>query len=143
MVKTATVTTLGTIIVALVLPSGLSLLWHHWSGDPMMRPLGITQEALQDQGEADGDALAIYAHVNWDPSDPSFPSQDALTRALTNGFSAKGLRVKVKMSSGGGGTAVTYEVGPSTIGPFPASNAAKGINAATAAYRMNHPFEPK
>lgn len=144
MVNTATIsTTLGAVIVALILPSGLSLLWHHWSGDPMLRPLGITQEALQDQEEAEGDALTIYAHINWDPTDPSFSSQDTLAQALTKGFSAKGLRVKVKMSSGSGGTAVTYEVGPSTMGPFPASNSAKGINAAVAAYRMNYPFEPE
>ncbi len=142
MVKSATVTTLAAVIFALTLPTMLSLLWHRWSGDPMMRPLGITQEALREQGETDGTALTIYANVIWDPEDPSYGSSAEFAQALRNGFSAKGVNVIVKLASSDAGSFVTYTVGPSSMGPYPASRAAEGINAAVAAYRMNEPFKP-
>lgn len=139
MTRSGTLHTLTAVIVALSLPTGLSLLWHHLSGDPMMRPLGITRDALQRTGQYDG--LTIYAYVTWDPEDPDAPDQDAFVSALKNGFSAKGVEVLVKPRNGSSGSTVTYEIGPSTIGPMPIGSAVKGINAAVAAYRMNVPTE--
>ncbi|MDA5095062.1 hypothetical protein O2N63_13310 [Aliiroseovarius sp. KMU-50] len=136
--KVATARVLGALILALSLPTFLSLLWHRLSGDPTMRPLGITKEALQDES---GEGLIIQAHVNWGTIEQSAASQQELARALIRGFSAKGVVVEVQsFSSQAPNPTVTYQVGPSTIGPFPAFSAAQGINAAVEAYRMNVPF---
>ncbi len=133
------VRTLAVLIIALALPSFLSLLWHRLSGDPMMRPLGITQEALVESGDYDG--LVIYADLAWDPKDRTVPDQESFARALKDGFWAKGMKVAIRPKPATGGSRVTYRIGPSTIGPMPAYDAVKGINAAVAAYRMNVPFK--
>lgn len=138
--KPKTATTLAMVVLAVSFPTFLSLLWHYLSGDPTIRPLGITREALIDSGDLEG--LVIYANVAWDPTDTNYASDKSFAQALKNGFRAKGLDLSVKTHLSNQGSYVTYQVGPSTMGPFPASAAARGINAAVSAYRMNVPYKP-
>ncbi|WP_139231431.1 hypothetical protein [Aliiroseovarius crassostreae] len=131
----AKIRVLAVLILVLVLPTFMSLLWHRLSGDPMMRPLGLTKEALQDEGEG----LIIYADLQLDPDDPSIPNPAAFRKAVQDGFLAKGVQVTIRPGVSDNGSVITYRIGPSTIGPLPAVQAVKGINAAVAAYRMNVP----
>lgn len=134
----AKIRVLAVLIIALALPTFLSLLWHRLSGDPMMRPLGITKEAVQDE---EGEGLIIYADLQLDPDDPSIPNPAAFRKAVKDGFWAKGLQVTIRPGVSENGSVITYRIGPSTIGPLPAAQAVKGINAAVAAYRMNVPVK--
>lgn len=138
--KPKTVTTLAMVVLAVSFPTFLSLLWHYLSGDPTIRPLAITREALIDSGDYEG--VVIHANVAWDPTDSSFASDKSFAQALRNGFRAKGLDLSVKTHLSNRGSYVTYNIGPSTVGPFPAQAATRGINAAAAAYRMAVPYKP-
>lgn len=129
------------IILAVTLPTILSLTWHQITGDPRLRPLSITEENLRSfQGRPAG--VNIVAIVDWDEARSGQLSQQDMQNTLISAFDAKGVDVYVTFRASGSGTFVTYEVGSSTIGPYPQNRAAQGIIAAVDAYRMNTPRQP-
>ena len=133
---------IATFILIVLLISGptvLSLVWHKVTGDPLLRPLGVTKQSMQ--AYYGGRGYEIVARVDWDET-RSGVSKDAMRQALVNAFEAKGVEVHVVFGTSKDGTRITYRVGPSTIGPFPQARAAEGVNAAVEAYRMFVPYKP-
>lgn len=128
---------LAAIIAAVVLPSAVALSWFHVTQNPNLRPLGLTREALRAYTGGYGDGAAIVARVTG--ADPSGDNREALTRALINAFGAKGVDLEVKFLPGTGPPMVSYVIGTSVVGPYPATRAAEGIGAAVEAYRMRVP----
>ncbi|HFQ15911.1 MAG TPA: hypothetical protein ENK41_06090 [Rhodobacteraceae bacterium] len=129
----------ATLLVAVLLvvgPSAASLLWYAATGNPLLRPLGITRESIR-AFDGGGDGTGIVALVDWDKNRAGQVTQADMTRALTNAFSVKGIDVWVVFRESDSGTQVTYKVGRSVIGPYPQSRAAEGIPAAAEAYHMN------
>ncbi|MCP5036494.1 MAG: hypothetical protein GY945_02725 [Rhodobacteraceae bacterium] len=131
--------TLLAIIALVILPSALSLSYYAITKDPNMRPLGITTESLREYFGR-GFGVEIVAIVHWDSIRSGQVTQGDMRRALRNAFKAKGVDVRIDFRETSGGTHITYQVGSSSIGPYPQSRAAEGINAAVAAYRMNVPY---
>lgn len=125
------------VIAALVLPSAVSLSWFHVTQNPNLRPLGLTREALRAYTGGYGDDAVVVARVVG--AGPSDDARDALARALVNAFAAKGVELEVAFLPGAGPPSVSYAIGTSVIGPYPASRAAQGIGAAVDAYRMKVP----
>jgi hypothetical protein len=125
------------IIAALVLPSAVSLSWFHVTQNPSLRPLGLTREALRAYTGGYGDNTMVVARVVG--ADPSDDASEALARALVNAFAAKGVELEVAFLPGTGPPRVSYAIGTSVIGPYPASRAAQGVSAAVDAYRMKVP----
>lgn len=132
---------LATVITLVVLPTALALAWYHLTGDPTIRPLGLTREALV-RHTGGGAVAGIVAHVEWDAARAGGASARKMQEALENAFRAKGVEVRVMFSESASGTRVTYHVGASAIGPYPQARAADGINAAVGAYRMKVPPGP-
>lgn len=126
------------IIAVLVMPSAMSLTWYHFTKNPNFRPLGVTREALRAYTGSHGEGTILVAQVIWTDPD-SDRGQDGLARALVNAFAAKGVDLEVEFLPGTGTTRVSYVIGTSVIGPYPASRAAQGISAAVDAYRMKVP----
>lgn len=128
------------IIALLVMPTAMSLGYYYVTKDPNLRPLGVTAEALTSyaRGRMDGQ-VHIVAQIEWVPGDAGGYSQRSFEKAITNAFKAKGVEVFVFFHPGVDRTRITYRVGPSEIGPYPASQAASGITAAVDAYRMHVP----
>jgi hypothetical protein len=56
---------------------------------------------------------------------------------LVASFASKGVEARLVFRTTTGPPEITYKVGKSVIGPYPASRAADGIAAAVAAYRMH------
>ena len=139
--KQRSIATLIGIIILLVAPSAISLLWYRVTGDPLLRPLGITREKLRAY-YGTGDWIEIVAEVEWDTARSGNVTRADMERALSNAFRAKGVDVHVVFKEGHSGTRVVYRIGPSVIGPYPQTRAAEGISAAVEAYRMNVPFKP-
>ncbi|SPF79156.1 hypothetical protein ALP8811_03093 [Aliiroseovarius pelagivivens] len=127
------------IIVVVVLPTVAALAWYAVTKDPTIRPLGITKQALVEQTSDDGAMLTIV--IRFDP-DEDTKTSELLGTKIAYAFEAKGVVGSVKrLPVPGNEMTVTYLIGASTIGPYPASHASTGINAAVGAYRMIVPPE--
>lgn len=123
------------ITTVVVLPTLAALTWYAITKDPTIRPLGITKRALEQQGSTDAAGLIIL--ITFDPAEDAIASE-ALGRKITRALEAKGVTGEVEYRRiQGHEISVTYLVGASEIGPFRASKAKNGINAAVGAYRMN------
>lgn len=120
------------VIGVVIAPTALSLSWYHITKDPNLRPLAITKQALAAYGLSSG-GLEIVAVVEG----PDATSASGMARAITNAFAAKGMDVRIVVRSGPGVRQVTYRVGSSVLGPYPAARASEGIAAAVQAYRMH------
>ena len=128
------------LIALIVLPTAVTLGLHHVSRDPNLRPFSVTQQSLAayERATGTGSGVEIVAQVEWDRATAEV-SQRHMRRAITDAFRSKGVEVYVAFVSGGEATRVTYVVGHSRIGPFPAHRAAEGVSAAVDAYRMHAP----
>ncbi|WP_421702352.1 hypothetical protein [Aliiroseovarius sp.] len=126
------------VILLVVAPTAGALTYYWFTKNPHVRPLGITRESLDAFERGGGPVFEIVAHISYDPRYSDGKSQAEMHRAFSNAFRAKGVHVNVKFArTGGSGTWVTYVIGPSTIGPYPLSEASSGINKAVEAYRMS------
>lgn len=131
------------LIALIVLPTAITLGLHHYSRDPNLRPFAVTQQSLAayERATGTGSGVEIVARVEWDGATAEV-SQRHMRRAITDAFRSKGVEVHVAFVTGGSGgnaTRVTYVVGHSRIGPYPAHRAAEGVSAAVDAYRMHGP----
>ncbi|NDW54217.1 hypothetical protein [Aliiroseovarius sp. PrR006] len=122
------------IIVVVVLPTAVALTWYWVTKDPTIRPLGITKRALVERTAEDGGLLTIV--IRFDPALDTKASE-VLGEKISYAFEAKGVVASVKsLPAPGQDMTVTYLIGASIIGPYSASHASSGINAAVGAYRM-------
>lgn len=122
------------IICLIAFPCALALGWYLNTNTSLLRLYGggIGQTDQQN----DRQNYEIVAHVHWDHSNEVQPSS-AFTQSLVTAFDYKEVDLRVVVDeSPAQGTAVTYEIGASRIGPFPKAQAVKGVNAAIEAYRM-------
>ncbi|WP_424941474.1 hypothetical protein [Aliiroseovarius sp. S253] len=125
---------MSAITLVVVLPTVAALSWYAVTKDPTIRPLGITKQALVEQTLDDGAILTIV--IRFDPDEHAEVSK-VLGASIARAFEAKGVDGSIKQRPAPGEEmTVTYLIGASSIGPFPASQAASGINAAVGAYRM-------
>jgi hypothetical protein len=132
------VTHLLIVILLVVAPSAGALTYYWFTKNPNVRPLGITRESLDAFERGGGPVFEIVAQIAYDPRYSGGKSQAELHRAISNAFRAKGVHVNVQITrTEGSGTWITYVIGPSTIGPYPLSEASDGINKAVEAYRMS------
>lgn len=123
------------VIFVVLLPTVVSLSWYYVTLNPNLRPLGVTREALRAYGEA-GAGVEAVAYVDWVPPRTGGFTQAQLTSDLRDSFAAKGVDIRIVIRAGNGSTQITYVVGRSVLGPFPAARAAEGVTAAVEAYRM-------
>ncbi|MEJ1990351.1 MAG: hypothetical protein P8X50_01230 [Maritimibacter sp.] len=127
---------LALVIMAISTPSLIALGWFYYTKDPNLRPLGITVEALQTYAGI-GPGVQIIAVVDGMDSSISPAAQQELKSTLTYAFQAKGVDVTVVMRDSGGSPRITYNVGKTTLGPYPTSRASEGVNQAVEAFRMH------
>ena len=127
------------IIVVVVLPTAAALTWYWVTKDPTIRPLGITKQALVERTAKGGSMLTIV--IRFDP-DEDAKASEALGANIMRALEAKGVIGSVKrLPVPGHEITVTYLIGASTLGPYSASRASSGINAAVGAYRLIVPPE--
>ncbi|MCA0041978.1 hypothetical protein [Celeribacter litoreus] len=128
---------IGLLTIFIVTPAVMSLIAYLITGNPSLRPLGITFERLIEAGQIN-DKSAIIALVEIGTEAESASPQSEYKAALEITFSRLETDVQVQFRTIKGSRAVniTYIVGESRIGPFPANRAAEGVIAATEAARM-------
>lgn len=124
---------LGMIICALAMPSVLAVAIYLFTDDPTLRPLGITREKL-DEREL-GAKIEIIAYIRWNATKERV-TKDAFGAAVVQAFEVKDITPRLEITDvADQNSTVTYQVGPSQIGPFSTAAAAGGIKAAVAAYQ--------
>ena len=129
--------------LAVILLPTLGSLGYFWmTKDPRARPLAMTREDARKTG--DFTRLDIVARVAWVEDHADGHSQASLSDALYRAFLVKGIEdVHVVFAPGEEVTRITYEIGETTIGPFPVARSANGINAAVDALQLERRFQPE
>lgn len=123
------------ITVALATPTTLMLSYFVMTNDHTYRPLAISTETLEVSATG-RPRLRAFIDV---PADESVRGANAeFANAIKAAFRGRGLDVPVivEQQSQLRSPTVTYRVGSSRLGPFPAEDAAAGVRAATQAYWM-------
>lgn len=121
------------ILGFVALPSVIAVAAHMFTDDPTLRPLGITQEKLDERSPVG--RIEIVAYIRWNTARERV-TKEAFGNAIIRAFDAKNMTPRLEITEvSGQHSIVTYQIGPSRVGPFPTSAAAHGIEAASAAYR--------
>lgn len=121
---------------AVMLPAAAATAYFLYTGDPSLRPLGVTQESLATGG-ADPGFIAIAVRVDLGRDRP-----DALTRAALRRFIARAMAAKTTdyfvtfRERPGTAVGITLEVGANRYGPFPPDGLAAGVQTAAVALEM-------
>lgn len=136
MIKKETLT-VGLVAAFIVLPAVLSLSAFFITKNPNLRPLGVTIDKLAEAGLI-ADSGEIIAVVSIGDRSQNPASKSDYKKALKSTFDIlnSNVRVKFRKVPNSSDVTVTYLVGLSRIGPYPISQAAKGVKAAVRAERM-------
>ncbi|RME18739.1 MAG: hypothetical protein D6801_00610 [Alphaproteobacteria bacterium] len=125
------------LIFVIVAPTVAMIAGYHFTNNPLLRPLAITKQALQEFGIGD-QSLVIIADVTWVDGKNGGLTKFKLADSITRAFAAKGITdVWVRFHPGKGVSQVTYRIGGSELGPFPVSRAVAGVEPASQALRMH------
>lgn len=125
------------ITVFIVTPAVLALTAYMITKNPSLRPLGITVERLTEAGQIENKSL-ILAVVDIGTLAKNAASKTQYQSSLETAFARLETDVQVKFRSipNSADVNITYLVGGSQIGPFPAKRAAEGVLPATQAARL-------
>ncbi len=125
------------ITVFIVTPAVLALTAYMITKNPSLRPLGITVDRLTAAGQIENKSL-ILAVVDIGTLAKNSTNKAQYQSSLETAFARLETDVQVKFRSipGSSEVHITYLVGESQIGPFPANRAAEGVLPATQAARL-------
>lgn len=125
------------IAAALIVTPASFMLTLFWlTGDPTLRPLGITEEKLADAGRiASGGPIVTTVLMGKGASLPMTRAQ--FETSINRAFDLYGLESKFKYAAhSGSGIRITYTVGKSRIGVYSLRRAAEGIRPTAEASQM-------
>ena len=129
------------ILLALILgvatPTLASLGYFWMTGDPTFRPLGLSKTAL-DSFETERAKMDILAEVYWGQDAKASHSKPEVRRMLSQAIGAYDVDYRVNFNTTAGDKiSVVYVVLGSRLGPYPISQAGRGIGPAVSALRRN------
>ncbi len=123
------------------LPTLAALGYYVATGDPTIRPLGISKTAL-DRFIDPSAPTGIVVTVHWVDPTGLRQSTDELQSLIARSLDAYGADYSFDFQkTTGNRVMVTYSVGGQVIGTFPASRAVKGISAAAEALRRSRAYD--
>jgi hypothetical protein len=129
-----------TIIVAL--PALLSLAYYRFTGDPTLRPLGVTIESLTEAATP-GYTSGITVEILWGRNATSPSSRAQISRALEKALSIYPVDYRVRIrEKDGDRIEVYFKTGSSSIGPYSLANVAAGIPPVLEAYNLSNRSTP-
>lgn len=123
------------LIVATGLPATAALLYYMYTGDPTLRPFGISKNSLS-RSDTPQALLEILVRVEWGQSAPGTTSRAGVRQILHKAMGIYEIDYRVQFrETAGDQIKVFYIVEHNRLGPYPLHNAAQGIPAALAAFR--------
>ncbi|MHC0052123.1 hypothetical protein [Actibacterium sp. D379-3] len=125
------------ITVLFAAPAAISAYFYHLTKNPIFQPLGITKERLSQYG-GDADGVEILTEIRWGDGQGSPPARQALAQAITNTFAAFGAETRIRHDRNDDrpDTTVSFRIGASFLGPYPAAEASLGIHPAINVFDM-------
>ena len=127
---------LPVLIVVIGLPATVSWAYYKFTGDPTLRPLGVTLSSLRES-EVAGFEAAMVVTIDWgrDARSPNTPREveGALHRALKSYQIDYQIR---RRSVAGDRIHVYFDAGPNRFGPYSLADVAAGIPVAVEAVQI-------
>ncbi len=122
--------------IAVALPALLSLAYYKFTGDPTLRPLGVTLDSLAEV-ETKGYSGGVTVEINWGRDAQTPNSRAQVSRALEKALSIYPVDYRVRIREiPGDRVEVYFKTGSTRIGPYPLSNVAAGIPPVLDAYNL-------
>jgi hypothetical protein len=127
---------LPVVIVIVALPAAASLLYYKLTGDPTLRPLGVTLASLTENN-IEGYNNGITVQIDWGAGAQSPNTRTQVKAALQKAMSIYPVDFQVRLTETAGDTVqVFFLIDSSRIGPYSLGNVASGIEPALAAYNL-------
>lgn len=125
------------VMVFIVTPTILALVAYVITHNPSLRPLGMTIERMVQAGQIEGKGLIVVVVDIGEEAEGAL-SPDAYKSAFETTFDRLRSEALIHFRSvpRSKEVNVTYLVGDSQIGPYPAHRAAEGVKAALQAEKM-------
>ena len=130
------------LALLVALPAGGALLLYYFTGDPLLRPLGITQEKLADVEATPGKA-SIMVKVHWGIDQVNGPSKSDIRWRVSQAFRTNTDEYYFRFAdTPGDQIGISFVIGANRYGPYPADRFINGMIVALEAQRMiNKPSE--
>ncbi len=127
---------LPVVIGVIATPAALSWAYYHFTGDPTLRPLGVTLNSLR-QRRIPGFGAGITVEILWgeEAASPHDPQQVEL--ALDKALRPYDVDYLIRITPAPGNRILAYfDVGANRLGPYGLADIASGIPPAIEALRM-------
>lgn len=120
------------------LPTIGALTYYSFTGDPTVRPLGISKQALDRFIPSSGAELEIRVILNWGEQNRLRQNQDEVIALIGRNLDSYDVDYSFQfLPVPGPEVSLYYQVRGSRIGPYAIARAAEGIPAAISALRRN------
>ncbi len=127
---------LPALIVIVALPAVASLLYYKLTGDPTLRPLGVTLASLTENN-IEGYNNGITVQIDWGADAHSPNSRAQVKSVLQKAMSIYPVDFQVRLTeTDGDSVQIYFLIDANRFGPYSLANAASGIGPALAAYNM-------
>lgn len=128
---------LTALIIGVSAPTVASLGYFLITGDPTFRPLGLSKLAL-DTFQQERASMDILADIRWGNAARLSDSQDQVRAIISQKLESYDVDYRVQINpTEGTEITITYVVMGSRIGPYPITQAGRGLGAAVTALRLN------
>ncbi|MGR3662789.1 MAG: hypothetical protein ACU0CA_16645 [Paracoccaceae bacterium] len=128
------------LLSVIALPEAAALMLYKYTGDPTLRPFGISKFSLSESDRAHA-LTEILVRVDWGAGVPSSIQRDDVGKQLGKALEIYDIAFRLNFQRvSGDDINVTYTVGHNEIGPYRFQNASRGIPAALSAYRSMKKF---
>ncbi len=125
------------LIFAALLPGATALAYYQITGDPTMRPLGITLSKLAENNTA-GSATGLLVDIGWGRNTTTPNSRREVKAALEKALSVYGIDYIVRLrDTNGAQIEIFFKTGSVRLGPYRLADVASGIAPALAALQMS------
>lgn len=123
------------LILGVTLPAASAFLLYKYTGDPTLRPFGLTKNSLA-QGDGHQAMLEILVQVDVGSDSSALLTNSDIQQRLTDALDIYEVDFRLKIRRvPGNGINVTYIVKHNKFGPYRIVDASGGIPAALAALR--------
>ncbi len=124
------------LIVAIGLPATLSWAYYKLTGDPTLRPLGVTLNSLRENDVA-GYEAALVVTINWGRDTRSANTPRQVEAALRKALQVYQVDFQIRRRRvAGDHVSVFFDAGPNRFGPYSLVDIAAGIPVAVEAVQM-------
>ena len=123
------------LVLATALPASAALMLYKFTGDPTLRPFGLTKNSLAE-GDSAQAMLEIFVRLDWGADVPATILRNDVREQISKALDIYDIEFRLNFKTVPGRRInVTYIVEHNEFGPYGFQNASRGIPSALAAFR--------